>query len=70
MDFGLTEEHRDDILAHFMDESERSQWTLANAVTRTAKDCENPDNQIELEEVGSKIAVMPESKLLAIIQQR
>ena len=62
--FGIDEAMKDDLLNHFSREGDMTQWGLANAVTRTARDMEDPEKVIEMEVIGGKVAVMPQMKLL------
>lgn len=62
--FGINEEMKDELLNHFSREGDMTQWGLANAVTRTARDMEDPEKVIEMEVIGGQVAVMPQMKLL------
>ena len=59
--FGINENLREDLLNHFSREGDMTQWGLANAVTRTARNMENPDKMIEMEIIGGNVAVMAPS---------
>lgn len=56
--FGISDDMKDDLLYHFSKEGDMTQWGLANAVTRTARDLEDPDKIIEMEIIGGQVAVM------------
>jgi len=62
--FGIGEELKDDLLNHFSREGDMTQWGLANAVTRTARDMEDPEKVIEMEVVGGQVAVMSQKLLI------
>jgi len=64
--FGITDSLKEDLLNHFSREGDMTQWGLANAVPRTAKDLENPDQMIELEKIGGQVAVMPAKALMPV----
>lgn len=64
--FKLNEGLKDDLLNHFSREGDMTQWGLANAVTRTARDLDDPDKMIEMEMIGGQVAVMQQQKLLAV----
>jgi len=49
---GLNEEQKTQLLMHF---SEKTKYGLINAITRTAREIENVDQQIRLEEFAGKI---------------
>lgn len=63
--FGINESLKNDLLNHFSREGDMTQWGLANAVTRTARDLDDPEKVIEMEMIGGQVAVMPQQKLLA-----
>jgi hypothetical protein len=54
---GLSEEQKNQLLMHF---SEQTKYGLVNAVTNLAKDTENVDEQIRLEEFGGRILASDE----------
>lgn len=64
--FGINDALKDDLLNHFARAGDMTQWGLANAVTRTARDLEDPDQIVELETIGGKVAVMPSSALIPV----
>ena len=53
---GLSEEQKNQLLMHF---SEKTKYGLINAITRTARETENIDQQIRLEEFAGKILESP-----------
>jgi len=53
----LSDHMKDEILAQFQ---ERTQFGVANAITCVAKDQENIEDQIKLEEIGGEILVLDE----------
>lgn len=67
IEFKFSEKEKKDILEHFSDEK-RTQWGLANGVTRTARDLDNYDRRIELEKIGAEIATMPGVSLNEILK--
>lgn len=62
--FGISDEMKDDLLNHFSREGDMTQWGLANAVTRTGRDMDDPEKVIEMEVIGGQIAVMPQRALI------
>ena len=64
--FGINDSLKEDLLNHFSREGDMTQWGLANAVTRTARDLEDPDKMIELEAIGGQVAVMPAKTLIPV----
>jgi len=62
--FGISEDMKDDLLNHFSREGDMTQWGLANAVTRAARDMEDPEKVIEMEVIGGQVAVMPQRALI------
>ena len=65
--FGIDEALKDDLLNHFSREGDMTQWGLANAVTRTGRDMEDPEKVIEMEIIGGQVAVMSQPKMLPAI---
>ena len=65
MSFSKDEEA--DILKHFLQDEDSSQWGLANAITRTAQDIPSYDRATEFESIGWNIATMPENRLHNLI---
>jgi hypothetical protein len=65
MSFSKDEEA--DILKHFLQDEDSSQWGLANAITRTAQDIPNYDRATEFESIGWNIATMSENRLHNLI---
>lgn len=55
--FKIPEHEQDEILARF---SEKSQYSLGNAITELARDTENEDQQIKLEEIGGEVLLLDE----------
>ncbi len=55
------------ILKHFLQDEDTSQWGLANAITRTAQDLTSYDRATEFEGIGWNIATMPEKRLHNLI---
>ena len=53
---GLNEQQKNQLLMHF---SEKTKYGLINAITRTARETENIDQQIRLEEFAGKILESP-----------
>lgn len=56
--YKLPDVTKNDILARF---GQKTQYGLANAVTETARDTENEDQQIKLEEIGGEVMVLDEN---------
>ena len=65
--FGINDTLKEELLNHFTKGADTTQWGLANAVTRTARDLENPEDVVELEAIGGKVAVMPSSALIPVM---
>jgi len=64
--FGINDSLKEDLLNHFSREGDMTQWGLANAVTRTARDLDDPDQVVELEAIGGQVAVMPARALIPV----
>ena len=62
--FGISDDMKNELLNHFSREGDMTQWGLANAVTRTARDMEDPEKIIEMEVIGGQVAVMSQSALI------
>ena len=65
--FGINDALKEDLLNHFTKGADTTQWGLANAVTRTARDLEDPEKVVELEAIGGQIAVMPAKTLIPVV---
>ena len=59
--FDLREGEQDNVLTHLAKGGDLSLWGLANAVTRSAEDCESYDRAIELERVGGMVVELPQN---------
>ena len=57
-DFDFSESESDSILEHLLGEGDKTQFGLANAVTRTATDVENVDRSMKMESQGWQIMNM------------
>ena len=55
--FNMTDKQREDVLNHFLNSADPTLWGLTNSITSTAKDQENIDQQIRLEEIGYKTLI-------------
>lgn len=53
--FGLSEDETDNVLKNLITGGDLSQWGMANAVTRTAEDCQSYDRATELEQFGGRV---------------
>lgn len=62
--YDMPDSTKEELLYHFSADGDMTQWGLANAVTRTARDMENIDDAIKLEQIGGEIAVMPAKQLI------
>lgn len=60
---GLTEARKDEILNHFLADKDFSQYGLVQAITRTARDIKDPDEQVDLETKASSILAMTPERL-------
>ena len=68
---GMSQEERERLVEMFAQElatpAGKTQWGLANAVTRLARDTEDADRQVELEILGGElVAALPEGFLKAL----
>jgi len=52
---GFSDGEQKSLLDNLMIEGDRTAWGLVNAVTRTARDHENADRQVELEKLGGQL---------------
>lgn len=50
--YGLNKDEQDKVMYNFIEFGNSNRWNLANAVTATAREVENPDRAYELEKVG------------------
>jgi len=65
--YNMTADIKGELLNHFMKGADVTQWGLANAVTRTARDLEDVNMQVELESIGGKLAIIGERELMKMI---
>lgn len=63
--FDLAEQEKANLLLHFAQGGDFSQYGLINAVTRTAEDVESYDRAVELERLGGQIIELPPSDFVA-----
>jgi len=63
--FDLAEQEKANLLLHFAQGGDFSQYGLINAVTRTAEDVESYDRAVELERLGGQIIELPPSDFMA-----
>jgi len=62
--FDFAEKEKANMLLHFAQGGDFSQYGLINAITRTAEDCESYDRAVELERLGGQVIEMkPQSWL-------
>lgn len=61
----LMEQEKANLLLHFAQGGDFSQYGLVNAVTRTAEDVESYDRAVELERLGGKVMELPPSDFMA-----
>lgn len=59
--YGLREGEKDNVLKHLASGGDLSLWGLANAITRTAQDCESYDRAVDLERFGGQAIELPQS---------
>jgi hypothetical protein len=57
--FDLSDGERSSVLASLIEGGDLSQWGVANAVTATARDVDDYDRLVDLEEIGGRIVEMP-----------
>jgi len=62
-DYRLTEHQKTITMNHFLQFGDRTKWSLANAVSTAAKECDDPDNEIMLERIAGKIAAEPNTMM-------
>lgn len=67
--FNISEERKNQLLDYFTTKEAPTQWGLANAVTRLAKDYEQPEDQVELEKAGHNLATMDSQDFIAMIEE-
>ena len=58
----VNEKSKSSILKHLIEGRDLSQWGLANAITRTANDCENYEHATELERSGGAVIELPKTE--------
>ena len=69
--FLFSKDEENDILNFFAEEKDANQWTLANSITRLARDKNtNYDRKVELERIGADIAVIPNASLKTILKTK
>lgn len=56
--YGFNDGERKSILTHLIGGGDLSKWGIANAVTRTAQDCESYDRSVELEKFGGDVILL------------
>lgn len=61
----LNDSEKANLLMHFVQDGDFSQYGLLNAVTRTAEDCESYDRAVEMERMGGAVLEMPASQFSA-----
>ena len=64
---GISDQKKEELLMHFMSEQDMTQYGLVNAITRTARDEKNPDEQIRLETLAGEILAMDEERFEKVI---
>lgn len=67
-EFRYSESEKKQLIDRFAD-NDKTQWGLGNAVTRYARDLDDPDRQVELEKHGAVIAEMDQDELDALIEE-
>jgi hypothetical protein len=60
--YGLTIGERDRVMYNFIGSGKSNRWNLANAITATAKESNEPDRQYDLEQYGWEIMTLPQSE--------
>ena len=61
--FDMTDQQKKDILTSFINQKDTTMWGLSNSITAVAKEQDNIDEQIRLEEVGYKTLSLQIPKL-------
>ena len=62
--YNMTDDERDSILNNLIQEGDRSQFGLVNAITAMANVMEDYDRGIEIERIGGKVLELPSSDVL------
>lgn len=62
--YAMSENETDDVLNNLINNGERSQWGLINAVTETANSMKNYDRAIEIERIGGQILELPSTDVI------
>ena len=70
MHIGLTESIKGMLLKNFLEDKDYTQWGLTNALTATARQLPEPEDQVELETKASNIALMPAETFLEIVDAK
>lgn len=65
-EYGLSEQQKENILVSFGAEKDKTQYGIANAVTRAAQDEENFEGGLELEKLGGKLVEMKPEAFYAL----
>lgn len=58
---GLSDAMRDQILKAYLGEPDPTQYGIVQAVTAAAKGIESPEDRVQMEELGGRLALMPAS---------
>jgi hypothetical protein len=64
---GITEDQKNNLLQHFIADKDYTQYGLVNAVTRTARDLSNVDEQVRLETSAGQILAMNDKNFEALV---
>ncbi|HYN44415.1 MAG TPA: hypothetical protein VER35_00290 [Candidatus Limnocylindrales bacterium] len=67
---GLTEATKEMLLKNFLEEKDYTQWGMTNALTATARQLPEPDDQVNLETRASDIALMPPEAFIQVIEAK
>lgn len=67
-EYGLSDKQKENILVSFGVEKDKTQYGIANAVTRAAQDEEKFENELELERLGGKLVEMKPEAFYALSQ--
>jgi hypothetical protein len=67
---GLSETTKEMLLRNFLEDKDYTQWGLTNALTATARQLPEPEDQVELETKASDLALMPAETFLEIVDAK
>lgn len=66
---GLSDSTRDAILRAYLGEPDPTQYGIVQAVTATAKNIESPEDRVQMEELGGRLALMPAAEFTKMAEK-